>query len=747
MQRPSRRSASAEASYVSQMDPWKDDRCRDFIALNTIQRLRSYHSDTMLPVEPVNSLRAKNLCLLPKAEPDEMICNDTRGCAIDLARVLFFGPMAFVSRTSAGRMTASPHNGTSSSRTSGQGRGGSSTEAPKNDDNQARCQSDSVPNTDKEEGAGVEEESAIGASSRKRQRSSTGISYSLATPLKKITSVETDVTPSPQVAKQEYGMASACEEGCSGNNDAGDQEHRESKSASGTACFDGVVTFSCNIVEAIVSYYQSLLTRGVVLDRFSSKDLAFSCWVVCRNMDVSALRNHAGPTRRDTLLISMRHFYYELLSEQIPKKTLPPQWGRHTAGSSRQKLEDDCGDEPSRDGKSRANRGPQSKQQSDGPVDVDEVKKRSRSRLEPTRTIPLALGARCRRQGTHKEEQSGVDGAPNEGRIEDMGVNSVDSSKHVEATGQGEMASNKRNHALEECSLTPTANTAALCETGEDPGAAPVAKPRRPRHSVPLEEVWRPIRSARRRYTHSSGGDDPSQSTVLVSDQNHLSSSAFRLSVLERIKERMADDPIYSSLLTAFPSRTQPMNGGDGCNRKDMQTEERKSAPANGMHPGLIRLLRYFYVEPTTAPIPLYKFNTNDDAVLDASSHKPEPEPHIPSSSGVRLSGDGCVAKTEPKDMDGIFSTHPSPSIKTTSNELCGDAALVKRPFSALTYAQQCILTWEASLLLCPLKTPCTKRRHGPETSAKPDTKPTNAFVSRRYYDYWKNEPSDHGPL
>nr|CCC50231.1 conserved hypothetical protein, fragment [Trypanosoma vivax Y486] len=660
MQRPSRRSASAEASYVSQMDPWKDDRCRDFIALNTIQRLRSYHSDTMLPVEPVNSLRAKNLCLLPKAEPDEMICNDTRGCAIDLARVLFFGPMAFVSRTSAGRMTASPHNGTSSSRTSGQGRGGSSTEAPKNDDNQARCQSDSVPNTDKEEGAGVEEESAIGASSRKRQRSSTGISYSLATPLKKITSVETDVTPSPQVAKQEYGMASACEEGCR---------------------------------------------------------------------------------------ISMRHFYYELLSEQIPKKTLPPQWGRHTAGSSRQKLEDDCGDEPSRDGKSRANRGPQSKQQSDGPVDVDEVKKRSRSRLEPTRTIPLALGARCRRQGTHKEEQSGVDGAPNEGRIEDMGVNSVDSSKHVEATGQGEMASNKRNHALEECSLTPTANTAALCETGEDPGAAPVAKPRRPRHSVPLEEVWRPIRSARRRYTHSSGGDDPSQSTVLVSDQNHLSSSAFRLSVLERIKERMADDPIYSSLLTAFPSRTQPMNGGDGCNRKDMQTEERKSAPANGMHPGLIRLLRYFYVEPTTAPIPLYKFNTNDDAVLDASSHKPEPEPHIPSSSGVRLSGDGCVAKTEPKDMDGIFSTHPSPSIKTTSNELCGDAALVKRPFSALTYAQQCILTWEASLLLCPLKTPCTKRRHGPETSAKPDTKPTNAFVSRRYYDYWKNEPSDHGPL
>lgn len=74
----SRRSgAYHEVPDVSEMDPWKDDRCRDFVALNTIQRLRAYHlaPDVLMPpVEPVHAVRAKNLLLLPRAAPDYRPC-------------------------------------------------------------------------------------------------------------------------------------------------------------------------------------------------------------------------------------------------------------------------------------------------------------------------------------------------------------------------------------------------------------------------------------------------------------------------------------------------------------------------------------------------------------------------------------------------------------------------------------------------------------------------------------------------
>lgn len=63
---------------VAEMDPWKDDRCRDFIALNVIQRLRSYHLPRnvteMPPFAPINALRARNLIILPRALPDYRPC-------------------------------------------------------------------------------------------------------------------------------------------------------------------------------------------------------------------------------------------------------------------------------------------------------------------------------------------------------------------------------------------------------------------------------------------------------------------------------------------------------------------------------------------------------------------------------------------------------------------------------------------------------------------------------------------------
>lgn len=75
--RPRRSAVYHEVPDVSEMDPWKDDRCRDFVALNTIQRLRAYHLAPglpMPPIEPVHAVRAKNLLLLPRATPDYRPC-------------------------------------------------------------------------------------------------------------------------------------------------------------------------------------------------------------------------------------------------------------------------------------------------------------------------------------------------------------------------------------------------------------------------------------------------------------------------------------------------------------------------------------------------------------------------------------------------------------------------------------------------------------------------------------------------
>lgn len=75
---------------------------------------------------------------------------------------------------------------------------------------------------------------------------------------------------------------------------------------------------SCDVCDAIVDYFQSMLTRGVVLDRYNHKDLAFAWWVLGRNMDAAALEIR-GPMRREALLITIRNLYYGLLSAEEAK--------------------------------------------------------------------------------------------------------------------------------------------------------------------------------------------------------------------------------------------------------------------------------------------------------------------------------------------------------------------------------------------------------------------------------------------
>eukprot|EP00796_Vickermania_ingenoplastis_P003965 gene3965-2828_t len=297
---------------VSEMDPWTDDRCRDFVALNTIQRLRAYHlpqDDPMPTVEPVNTVRATNLLLLPRATPDCRPCMgeslpvplsangkggrraewgssdedsdadseleeeahkearravspdpQTLGCALDRARAVFFGPNSFTSSTSPWQMLGTPHISVTPSsvyatpvRRSGVAQDPKSPEGPV------------LPPAAADPGA---------------------------TPLRggpwhaDSTPARGGDTPSPRGS----GLLPSRE----GNRS---------------------VHHSCEICEALVAYYQSLLTRGVVLERFNHKDLAFAWWVVGRNMDVKAL-DHPGSARREALLITLKNFYYSQLSSK-----------------------------------------------------------------------------------------------------------------------------------------------------------------------------------------------------------------------------------------------------------------------------------------------------------------------------------------------------------------------------------------------------------------------------------------------
>lgn len=78
---------------------------------------------------------------------------------------------------------------------------------------------------------------------------------------------------------------------------------------------DAVDGCSCAVVDVLIAHYQSLLARGVVLDRYNHKELALAWWVIGRNMDTRAL-DHPGTARREALLITIRNFYYSQLSSK-----------------------------------------------------------------------------------------------------------------------------------------------------------------------------------------------------------------------------------------------------------------------------------------------------------------------------------------------------------------------------------------------------------------------------------------------
>ncbi|CAG9576543.1 conserved hypothetical protein [Leishmania major strain Friedlin] len=476
----SRRQAVSDTVGTLSMDPWNDDRVRDFVAINTIQRLRAYHLPTSAPmpvIDEVNTARALNLILLPRADPDYRPClgeqppsrtqlrarrratarqerrerrqrqqegagrggqggcspespsttastssssddgsnvdDDTaiehgatlsmtnssfstdiatptkparprspvasgaapsRQCAIDRARSLFFGALSFTSSTSPRRLVNSPHapltpsiastttiagrssmhvprspkeaflsttaSPLSSDARAGQRRAGREVAAAATEEGLVTAMPTAPPALSATRSLGMELDAYIEANSTPLRPPPpmryVGVSAEAQTPVSaEANASESDVSanssavvgshdaskseadalcestptkttpaaarpPSPRLVRAEGGRTTTPPPSHGGGG-------RRSSSTD--------IMHTCDVCDAIIQYYQSMLTRGVVLDRYNHKDLAFVWWVLGRNMDVAALENR-GPMRREALMITLRNFYYTLLTAE-----------------------------------------------------------------------------------------------------------------------------------------------------------------------------------------------------------------------------------------------------------------------------------------------------------------------------------------------------------------------------------------------------------------------------------------------
>ncbi|ESL10857.1 hypothetical protein TRSC58_01403 [Trypanosoma rangeli SC58] len=826
MQRQARRFASvSDASDVSQMDPWKDDRCRDFVALNTIQRLRSYHAEAMLPVEPVNSLRAKNLILLPKTEPDAKTCETEEGCAIDRARILFFGPTAFTSLTSQGRMTASPHaGGYSSSRSSFP----PSEEMRKSSPVKKVLQTTSVPlspqphdlGKQRDEvpatpGEGTSQSNAVGT----QQGTHHDAFEAGATPLRRPIN-DTTTTPAPRPPELATGLVATCDEDRAHENEGTNSRHSTA----------GVVKFSCAIVEVIVAYYQSLLTRVVVLDRFNTKDLAFAWWVVGRNMDVAALHHYTGPMRRDSLVILLRHFYYELLNEQRPKKglvldsTLLPVHGgkeeeegkkRGQSAAAPHKLgERRVGQKPSGGDDDDDEETEETKQQqaavataktAAGGETTEETRKRPRSRLDSTRTSPSLISSSLRRRLHVKEEASKAKTTEETQATEVPETVEASAARSSRAKPASRQAAKLKEKAFVGAAVaaqttglaaqtdpttpppltSPSSSAAAKLEPtahhkpqgaaagGAGAEAPPVERPHRSSRLANLEDIWRPLRSTRRRPFLSESSTDFAEASSAVAE-NRQNSASFLNYIVKRIHARMAKDANYAYLLTAFP-------GGDSFVKTEVEghssglanDEDSKEKSLHGMHPALMQLLRYHHTPSPAPSVPRSGLGTGGEEERTAEAGSTKLAGPAVKTEFMVVHENHAAKEENAEDEQRLLpfageSPPARPQDVMTSLEAfvkvdCADEDVISAqrhgaedeshvgggaraplvqlpcPFSALTYAQRCLLTWEASLILDPAPTPPVGSGPQPALSTAASQSKASAARRRHYYNYWSN--------
>lgn len=303
--------AAALGDAAGRMDPWKDDRLRDFVILNLQSRLRSFHlpaSAAPAPASDINQERLPGLVLLGRTtrvcphcangedEKVGAVPQQKEGCPIRQAFVHVFGNVNLVLKhhhhdlfltsehyaAAAAAVRRSP-----SSSLGGPTRSDSPPRALEQTTQSVLSTLEASPQVHHPPSEAEDSTPASGESPRQ-------VSFSPSLPMSSSYSVPRQLSGGPQTRAHALHLQ---------------------KFEIDPFCMASIQDTRCcaECVEDICRYYQNLVNRGVIIDRFSQKELLFAHWVIARDMVDLPLETHSTLARKEAMATSLKNMYYDLL--------------------------------------------------------------------------------------------------------------------------------------------------------------------------------------------------------------------------------------------------------------------------------------------------------------------------------------------------------------------------------------------------------------------------------------------------
>lgn len=282
-----------EGTHV--MDPWKDDRLRDFVAINVQTRIRSFHLPDGAPLADAgahNRQRVDQLHLLPRTT--SRCGGNSIDCPLRRMFCRTFGPTALHheqhnhhhGRTLMRDATPLFQKGVPDTEGHSPSPLGESIAQPAVD-GYSETAGTRRSLFHGESADGNEEDSKVELQSSAGNGSLEG---NLAGAVRQ---------PAPEAPNRAISVTT--------QGSATPADYRQDLDCS---CCPECVESMCN-------HYQSLLTRGVIFDRFSQKELLFAHWVLFQNMGGAPIDSHSAQGRKEALSIQVKSGYYDLL--KVPK--------------------------------------------------------------------------------------------------------------------------------------------------------------------------------------------------------------------------------------------------------------------------------------------------------------------------------------------------------------------------------------------------------------------------------------------
>lgn len=290
------------------MDPWKDDRLRDFVVLNVMRRVRSFHLPSGAPTADVgegNRQRAEHLFLLSRTEA---CCSGSEAdCTMRRNFCRIFGPSLLQhGQHASGKQPAV-------------------TPPPFPLDLQGSATKKEVKDQPQDEVVIKKEDDTMFASptattldtrpltpERQVMKRDDEDEAAGSKEMKDLLLASIDTTPS--VMPPLTGLTTAA----GGITPCSIQQRSSLASTAGTSTpLDYSINMDCSCCpecdEAIALYFQSMLNK--IIDRFSQRELLFAQWVLFRNMEPKGPLDSSMSGRKEALLIKVKSGYYELLTK------------------------------------------------------------------------------------------------------------------------------------------------------------------------------------------------------------------------------------------------------------------------------------------------------------------------------------------------------------------------------------------------------------------------------------------------